>query len=77
MGLSWAFLRAGAHNVIGALWEVNDTSTPQLMDQFYLELKNGRSPEVARRTARLSLLNSNGVFRKPFYWARFQLYGGY
>jgi len=77
VGLSWAFLRAGAHNVVGALWEVNDTSTPQLMDQFYLELKNGRSPEVALRTAKLSLLNSNGVFRKPFYWAPFQLYGGY
>ncbi|HYK90548.1 MAG TPA: CHAT domain-containing protein, partial [Acidobacteriota bacterium] len=31
VGLSWAFLRAGAHNVIGALWEVSDVSTPQLM----------------------------------------------
>src|SRR5207244_1299302 len=38
VGLSWAFLRAGAHNVIGALWEVNDISTPQLMDYFYAEL---------------------------------------
>ena len=76
VGLSWAFLRAGAHNVIGALWEVSDTSTPRLMDQLYGELKQGRSPEVALRSAKLSLLHSEGVFRKPFYWAPFQLYTG-
>jgi len=76
VGLSWAFLRAGAHNVIGALWEVSDASTPQLMDEFYGELKKGRTPNVALRLAKLSLLHSDGVFRKPFYWAPFQLYTG-
>ncbi len=76
VGLSWAFRRAGAHNVIGALWEVSDASTPRLMDQLYDELKKGRSPEAALRSAKLSLLHSEGVFRKPFYWAPFQLYTG-
>ena len=76
VGLSWAFRRAGAHNVIGALWEVSDTSTPRLMDQLYDELKQGRSPEAALRSAKLSLIHSDGVFRKPFYWAPFQLYTG-
>lgn len=76
VGLSWAFLRAGAHNVIGALWEVSDTSTPQLMDRLYEELRKGSTPEAALRTAKLSLLRSGGVFRKPFYWAPFQLYTG-
>jgi CHAT domain-containing protein len=76
VGLSWAFLRAGAHNVIGALWEVSDASTPRLMDRLYSELKQGRSPEVALRSAKLSLLHSDGAFRKPFYWAPFQLYTG-
>ena len=76
VGLSWAFLRAGAHNVIGALWEVSDDSTPRLMDQLYGELKKGQSPESALRAAKLSLLHSDGVFRKPFYWAPFQLYTG-
>jgi CHAT domain-containing protein len=76
VGLSWAFLRAGAHNVIGALWEVSDVSTPQLMGTLYGELKKGRRPEAALRTAKLSLLHSTGVFRKPFYWAPFQLYAG-
>ncbi|HXM62275.1 MAG TPA: CHAT domain-containing protein [Terriglobales bacterium] len=75
VGLSWAFLRAGAHNVIGALWEVSDASTPRLMDELYDELKKGRSPQAALRSAKLSLLHSDG-FSKPFYWAPFQLYTG-
>jgi CHAT domain-containing protein/tetratricopeptide (TPR) repeat protein len=75
VGLSWAFLRAGAHNVIGALWDVSDASTSQLVDEFYSELKKGKSPGAALRTAKLSLLH-NGAFRNPFYWAPFQLYTG-
>jgi CHAT domain-containing protein len=76
VGLSWAFLRAGAHNVIGALWEVSDVSTPKLMDQLYGDLKNGQKPESALRAAKLTLLHSKSAFRKPFYWAPFQLYTG-
>lgn len=81
VGLSWAFVRAGAHNVIGALWDVSDASTPQLMDELYGELKKGETPDAALRDAKLSLLRSNASpssasFRKPFYWAPFQLYTG-
>ncbi len=80
VGLSWAFLRAGAHNVIGALWEVADApTTPELMDSLYRELKDGKDPATALRDAKLSLLHStnpNSVFKKPFYWAPFQLYAG-
>jgi CHAT domain-containing protein/Flp pilus assembly protein TadD len=76
VGLSWAFVRAGAHNVIGALWDVSDASTPQLMDELYGELKKGETPDAALRHAKLTLLRSNAAFRKPFYWAPFQLYTG-
>jgi len=76
VGLSWAFLRTGAHNVIGALWEVSDVSTPQLMDQLYLELEKGKTPGTALRDAKLTLLRSSSPYRKPFYWAPFQLYTG-
>lgn len=75
VGLSWAFLRAGAHNVVAALWDVSDASTPQLIDRFYAELKKGSSPGVALRQAKLSLLHGS-VFRSPFYWGPFQLYTG-
>lgn len=76
VGLSWAFLRAGAHNVIGALWEVNDISTPQLMDTMYTDLQKGRDPAAALRAAKLAMLHSDSVFRRPFYWAPFQIYVG-
>ena len=76
VGLSWAFVRAGAHNVISALWEVSDTSTPQLMDKLYSGLSQGKDPALALRAAKLSLLRSDSVYKKPFYWAPFQLYAG-
>jgi CHAT domain-containing protein len=80
VGLSWAFLRAGAHNVIGALWEVADApATPQLMDSLYNALNQGKDPATALREAKLKLLHSldpGSVFKKPFYWAPFQLYAG-
>jgi CHAT domain-containing protein len=76
VGLTWAFLRAGAHQVIGTLWEVSDSSTPQLMDQMYRGLSEGTKPDQALRAAKLSMLHSQGVFRKPLYWAAFQLYTG-
>jgi CHAT domain-containing protein len=76
VGLSWAFLRAGARAVIAALWEVDDASTAQLMDRFYDRLGKGDDPASALRDAKLSLLHSNTVYQKPFYWAAFQYYTG-
>ncbi len=75
VGLAWAFLRAGAHNVIAGLWEVTDASTEQLMDRFYDELGKGADPDVALRAAKLSLLRGS-AYHNPFYWAPFQLYTG-
>jgi len=78
VGLSWAFLRAGAHNVIGALWEVSDESAPRLMDGLYQGLQDGLPPSAALRQAKLKLLHGAGTaageFRRPFFWGSFQLY---
>ncbi|HYK37756.1 CHAT domain-containing protein [Alloacidobacterium sp.] len=76
VGLSWAFLRAGAHYVIGSLWEVSDSTAPQIMDHMYSEIAAGRSPAAALRDAKLSMVHAQNVFRKPLYWATFQIYGG-
>jgi CHAT domain-containing protein len=75
VGLTWAFLRAGAQRVIGALWEVSDDSTPILMDSLYQGLAKGDSPADALRIAKLTLLHSHSRFRLPYYWAPFQIYG--
>lgn len=74
VGLSWAFLRAGAQRVIGALWEVSDASTPGLMDTLYRSLEEGNSPAASLRKAKLALLHSQSRFSLPFYWATFQMF---
>ena len=76
VGLAWVFLRAGSHNVIGALWQASDASTPLLMDHLYDGIQAGKSPDVALRDAKLTLIHSPNVYRKPFYWGAFQLYAG-
>jgi CHAT domain-containing protein len=77
VGLTWAFLRAGAHGVIAALWEVNDNSTPEMMDDLYGEIAKGSAPDAALRHAKLKLLHSGTVYQKPFYWAPFEIYRGH
>jgi CHAT domain-containing protein len=76
VGLAWAFLHAGAHNVIGALWEVSDESTPRLMGSLYKGLEDDSTPAEALRKAKLDLLHAKGEFRKPFFWAPLQIYTG-
>jgi CHAT domain-containing protein len=74
VGLSWAFLHAGAHSVIGALWEASDDSSPRLMESLYQGIEDGQPPAAALRKAKLALLHSNSKFQSPFYWAPFQIY---
>ncbi len=76
VGLAWAFMRAGAHQVVGALWEVDEASSPQLMDDFYGELRKGKSAAEALRAAKLKMLHSKDFYRHPYYWASLQLYTG-
>jgi CHAT domain-containing protein/Tfp pilus assembly protein PilF len=76
VGLAWAFMRAGAHHVVAALWEAEDAVTPKLMDDFYSGLKSGRSPADALRAAKIKMLRSGGMSNRPYYWASLQLYSG-
>ncbi len=63
VGLSWAFLRAGAHNVIAALWEASDAATPQLMDRLYGELDKGGQSRC--RPSRRQIVASSFELRLP------------
>ena len=76
MGFAWAFLNAGARAVVAGLWDVSDSSTGQLMDRLYAGIAAGEEPAAALRNAKLALLNGPPNFRKPFYWAPFQVYLG-
>ncbi|HYM11093.1 MAG TPA: CHAT domain-containing protein [Bryobacterales bacterium] len=74
VGFTWAFLEAGAGNVIAGLWDVSDRSTPELMANLYSEMAKRLAPAEALRAAKLALLRSAGPYRKPYHWAPFQLF---
>lgn len=74
VGFAWAFLRAGARNVIAGLWDVNDQSTALLMQRLYSAINDGVAPAEALRQAKLSLIHAGGSYAKPYYWAPFELF---
>lgn len=76
VGLAWAFLKAGADQVIAALWEVDDAASPELMEAMYAAIRAGNDPADALRAAKLRLVRSESVHRNPRYWAPFVLYAG-
>ncbi len=84
MGLTRAFLYAGASSVVVSLWKVEDQSTSLLMERFYQRLKQGESKSEALQQAKLDVLHTTielkaiGMHQSlasPFYWAPFILVG--
>jgi CHAT domain-containing protein/tetratricopeptide (TPR) repeat protein len=73
IGLAWAFLRAGADNVVASLWDVSDEATPELMDRMYEGIRQGHRPASALRDAKRA---SKGRYSNPRYWAPFIFYIG-
>jgi CHAT domain-containing protein/Tfp pilus assembly protein PilF len=74
VGFSWAFLQAGARNVVAGLWDVNDRASAELMIHLYRHLRSGVSPAVALREAKRELIRAGGAWQKPYYWGAFQVY---
>ncbi|HKT52728.1 MAG TPA: CHAT domain-containing protein [Candidatus Angelobacter sp.] len=75
VGLAWAFMKAGAHQVIAALWNLDDAAAAELMKTFYDGLSAGKSPAAALRAAKLSLMKDSN-HQRPYYWATLQVYLG-
>jgi CHAT domain-containing protein/tetratricopeptide (TPR) repeat protein len=75
VGLSRAFLYAGARSVVVSLWNVSDISTGQLMKNFYQNLIAGQSNAAALRKAKLQMLSRGKVTCHPYYWSSFVLVG--
>ncbi len=73
MGLTRAFLYAGADAVVISLWPVEDRATRELMTGFYRRLEHA-DPATALRDAKLELARKP-EFDHPFYWAPFILVG--
>ncbi|MDT4898490.1 MAG: hypothetical protein QOH25_3567 [Acidobacteriota bacterium] len=76
IGLTRAFMYAGAPTVGVSLWSVADKSTADLMTDFYKRLlgAQGASPTTAMRAAQIALIDGK-KYAAPFYWAPFVLVG--
>jgi CHAT domain-containing protein len=74
IGLSWAFMKAGARRVIAGLWDIDDASTPQLMDRLYAGIAAGQTPGRALRDAKRALIAAGGASAAPYRWAAFELF---
>jgi len=61
VGLSRAFIHAGAPSVLASLWKVSDDSTVKLMKSFYQNMK-GMSKAEALRQAQIDLMRSTVRF---------------
>jgi CHAT domain-containing protein len=75
VGLSRAFLQAGARSVVVSLWNVSDISTGRFMKGFYRHLSGGMSNAAALRQAKLQMLYSGKQTRHPNYWSSFVIVG--
>ncbi|PWT88753.1 MAG: hypothetical protein C5B55_12595 [Blastocatellia bacterium] len=75
VGLTRAFMYAGASRVVASLWRTEDRATAVLMDRFYESmLTNGMSPAAALRKAQIGMWQDKR-WKQPRYWAAFTLQG--
>ena len=88
VGLTHAFLRAGAHSLLVSLWPVEDTATSLLMTRFYDNIAGRRDGIPIRPLDKAAALGeakrwlrgmrgTDGTrpFRHPCYWSGFVLMG--
>jgi CHAT domain-containing protein len=61
IGVTRAFLFAGARSVMASLWAVGDESTADLMRRFYTHLVAGKSKADALRAAQLEMIGADAA----------------
>jgi CHAT domain-containing protein/tetratricopeptide (TPR) repeat protein len=79
VGLSEAFLAAGAPLVVASQWSVDSEATAELMSNFHRHRKqDGLDTATAMQRAQVDMLSgSDGRYRRPYYWAAFLPIGGF
>ena len=73
VGVSRAFLAAGAQTVVSSLWKVSDSATLELMKRFYKMLISITDPAEAMQAAMVSMVEEEAY--KVLDWASFVVYG--
>ena len=68
LGLVRGFLSAGARSLVASLWNINDSTSADLMTDFYSHLQRGTGVAASLREAQIKLI---GRGENPYYWAPF------
>jgi CHAT domain-containing protein len=74
IGLSRAFLVAGARSVLVSQWSVSDEATAALMAAFYRGYLEWDNKALALQRA-MQALRANPAYANPRYWAPFVIVG--
>ena len=74
VGITRAFIHAGARNLLVSLWAVYDQYASKMMVKFYQHLLAGESYANALRKAKLAMLNDPGTAH-PAIWSSFVFLG--
>jgi CHAT domain-containing protein/Flp pilus assembly protein TadD len=79
MSMARPFLARGVPLVVASLWAVDSDATAELMVNFHRYRKReGYKTIEALQRAQLDMLNGpRELYRQPYYWASFNLIGGY
>ena len=72
VSLARSFSYSGTKSIVTTLWNINDLSAMELMEDFYQNLKDGMDKSHALRQAKLDFLDRHPQDEAhPFYWAAF------
>ena len=74
VGLTRAFMFAGAPRVICSLWKVDDEATQALMIKFY-ELWTGDVGAAEALKQAQAFVRGQEKWKHPYYWAAWVLWG--
>lgn len=70
ISLARGFLYAGCPSIVMTLWNVEDRTGLQIMQQLYIQLKKGRSKDKALQESKLKFLATAPPHKThPYYWA--------
>lgn len=77
LSLSRSFIEAGANQVVGTMWKIQDKVSSALSNKFYKYLlAEHHSASKALQKAQLEIASiDNGIWSDPYYWAAFQIQG--
>ena len=76
IGITRAFLAAGARSVLATLWPINDGATKEFMEKLYEELcQEIPVCEALRRTKNIFQNHENQYYQSVKVWAPFTIYG--